>query len=138
MSRRDLFHNTVRHALEADGWTITHDPLRFDMGDYEIAIDLGAESTLGAERGDRKIAVEIKSFAGDSPISEFHQAIGQFVNYRFTLRQAEPDRVLYLAIPHFIHRDFFQRPLVRQMWQDQALKLLVYNVQPPAIAQWIN
>ncbi|MFN9205716.1 MAG: element excision factor XisH family protein, partial [Pseudanabaena sp.] len=24
MSRKDTFHNIVRHALEKDGWTITH------------------------------------------------------------------------------------------------------------------
>ncbi len=27
MSAKDIFHNTVRLALEKDGWTITHDPL---------------------------------------------------------------------------------------------------------------
>ncbi len=26
MPARDVFHNTVRVALEKDGWTITHDP----------------------------------------------------------------------------------------------------------------
>ena len=23
---RDIYHKAVRHALEQDGWTITHDP----------------------------------------------------------------------------------------------------------------
>nr|WP_283752496.1 element excision factor XisH family protein [Roseofilum acuticapitatum] len=27
MSAKDVFHDTVRIALEKDGWTITHDPL---------------------------------------------------------------------------------------------------------------
>ncbi|MFM6816695.1 MAG: element excision factor XisH family protein, partial [Dolichospermum sp.] len=26
MSRRDIYHNTVKIALQKDGWTITHDP----------------------------------------------------------------------------------------------------------------
>ena len=27
MPARDKFHDTVKHALIKDGWTITHDPL---------------------------------------------------------------------------------------------------------------
>ena len=138
MSRRDLFHDVVRQALEKDGWQITHDPLRFDVGDYKVAIDLGAESTIAAERNNQKIAVEIKSFASDSTISEFHMAIGQFITYRFTLRLAEPERELYLAIPSTTYHDFFQRPLVQEIWKEQSLKLLIYNTQPPSINQWIN
>jgi hypothetical protein len=26
MSRRDIYHNTVKQALIQEGWTITHDP----------------------------------------------------------------------------------------------------------------
>lgn len=49
----------------------------------EMEIDLGVERLLGAERGDGKIAVEVKSFlARASAISEFHMALGQFINYR--------------------------------------------------------
>ncbi len=27
MPARDIYHDTVRNALEKDGWTITHDPV---------------------------------------------------------------------------------------------------------------
>lgn len=27
MPSRDIFHDTVKHALIKEGWTITHDPL---------------------------------------------------------------------------------------------------------------
>lgn len=62
MPARDFFHDTVKRALIADGWTITHDPLpvSFELGD--MYIDLGAEKILAAERGNEKIAVEVKSF----------------------------------------------------------------------------
>jgi hypothetical protein len=80
MSAKDLFHNTVRHALEKDGWTITHDPLPMQVGRVEMYIDLGAERLIAAERGTEKIAVEIKSFARSSEISEFHTTLGQFLS----------------------------------------------------------
>jgi hypothetical protein len=46
----------------------------------DMQIDLGAEKILAAERGEEKIAVEIKSFISSSNISEFHTALGQFLN----------------------------------------------------------
>ena len=138
MPVRDLFHNAVKRALQKDGWTITHDPLYFDLDDYEIYIDLGAEQIIAAERGTEKIAVEVKSFLSDSNISEFHTALGQFINYRFSLQQVEPERVLYLAVPKEIYKSFFCRSLVKQIWQEQQLKLLVYNSNNEDIEQWIK
>jgi XisH protein len=45
------------------------------------------------------MAVEIKNFVSASKISEFHMALGQFINYRTALRVEEPNRTLYLAVP---------------------------------------
>ena len=67
---KDVYHNTVRRALEADGWTITEDPLTLKFGEQNVSVDLGAEAPVGAERGGQKITVEIKSFLSPSPITE--------------------------------------------------------------------
>jgi ferredoxin-NADP reductase len=48
-------------------------------------IDLGAEKIFAVQKDSEKIAVEIKSFVRASAISEFHTALGQFINYRFAL-----------------------------------------------------
>ncbi len=70
MSARDIFHDSVKHALEKDGWTVTHDPLLLEFGGVEMQVDLGAEKLLAAEKAGRKIAVEPKSFVGPSNISD--------------------------------------------------------------------
>ena len=76
MPARDLFHNSVRTALEKEGWTITHDPLPIPYGLIDLYIDLGAERLLAAQRGTERIAVEIKSFLGPSLVNDFHTALG--------------------------------------------------------------
>ena len=98
---KDLFYNTVKNALQKDGWQITHDPYQLRYGAVDVYIDLAAETeAIAAEIAGRKIAVEVKSFAGSSIISEFHVALGQFLNYRVALEvSSEPERVLYLAVP---------------------------------------
>jgi XisH protein len=93
MPARDIFHNAVKKGLEKEGWKITHDPLSvsFELGD--MYIDLGAERILAAEREGEKIAVEIKSFFKTSAISEFHTALGQFINYRLALSRSTKKNV---------------------------------------------
>ena len=76
MAAKDLFHTAVRRALEKEQWVITDDPLKLEIGGAKLEIDLGAEQILAAERAGEKIAVEIKSFLGDSPITDYHAALG--------------------------------------------------------------
>ncbi len=50
MPRRDVFHDSVRVALEKDGWIVTHDPLYFEWEDATYYPDLGAEKVIAASR----------------------------------------------------------------------------------------
>jgi hypothetical protein len=93
MAKHDLYHTEVKTALVKDGWTITHDPLTIPgIGTYPFHIDLGAEKLIGAKKGEEKIAVEIKSFVGHSFSNDFHNALGQFMNYIVALKIREPSR----------------------------------------------
>jgi hypothetical protein len=38
VAARDIFHDAVKHALEKDGWRITHDPLAIQVGGVEMYI----------------------------------------------------------------------------------------------------
>ncbi|MCA6502616.1 MAG: element excision factor XisH family protein, partial [Pseudanabaena sp.] len=138
MSRKDTFHNIVRHALEKDGWTITHDPLllRYELGN--LYIDLGAEKILAAEREGQKIAIEVKSFLQNSAVSEFHTALGQFISYRMLLAEQYPEHTLYLAVPLDTYTSFFATQLAQGIISSQQLKLIIYKPQQEVIEQWLN
>ncbi|MEH2319830.1 XisH family protein [Nostoc sp.] len=133
---KDRFHDAVRMALEKEGWSITADPYEISVGDVDFEIDLAAEM-LAAERAGEKIAVEIKSFIGRSSVSEFHTALGQFINYQFALEELEPERKLYLAVPESIHNSFFQRRFIRSVISRTQIRLLVYDEKQEVIVQWL-
>jgi hypothetical protein len=63
MPQKDLHHHAVRNALVKDEWIITHDPYRIDYKGTRLFADLAAERPLAAQKGQRKIVVEIKVFA---------------------------------------------------------------------------
>jgi hypothetical protein len=135
---KDLFHQVVKDALIKDGWNITHDPFPVDYGDVQIQIDLGAERLLAATKDQTIIAVEIKSFVRPSAISEFHTAVGQYLNYRRALRNQEPNRVLYLAVPSQTYDEFFRLRFIAEGIEEYQIHLLVYDVEERSIVKWTN
>ncbi|MBD2513507.1 XisH family protein [Nostoc sp. FACHB-973] len=136
---KDVFHQQVKKALIKDGWIITHDPFTIRISEaIKLQIDLAAENAIAAERNTEKIAVEIKSFIADSDISEFHTALGQYLNYCQALEEQEADRILYLAVPSETHQDFFQLSFVQRTLQRYQVKLIVYDPKQEEIKQWIR
>lgn len=133
---KDLFHQVVKDALIKDGWNITHDPFPVDYGDVQMQIDWGAERLLAATKDKTIIAVEIKSFVRPSAISEFHTAVGQYLNYRRALRAQEPNRVLYLAVPSQTYDEFFRLRFIEEGIEEYQIFLIVYDLEDRSIIKW--
>ncbi len=132
---KDRFHQVVRTALEKEGWQITDDPYEISIDEVDFEIDLASEKLLAATKEHQKIAVEVKSFIGSSNVSDFHTALGQFLNYRNALAIVEPERQLYLAVRSKVYESFFQRRFVIATIKQYDIKLIVYNVDQEEI-QW--
>ena len=96
------------------------------------------ESTVAAERGNEKIAVEIKSFIADSDISAFHTALGQYLNYSQALEEQELLRIVYLAVLTETYEDFFQLSFIKRALKRYQVKLIIYNPRLEEIEQWIS
>ena len=136
---KDKFHDVVRDALIKDGWEITHDPLAVEFTAFrQVFVDLGAQKLLTAQKGKRKIAVEIKSFIGVSLLHDLYVALGQFTAYRTLLKEQEPDRKLYLAVPRGTYEGFLSYPSVQHILRDAQTPLIVYDVEKEEVATWLE
>jgi hypothetical protein len=147
MPQRDSIHQIVKHALIKDGWQITDDPYVIAYGERFLFVDLGAEETgsseqisgsfVGAQRGNVRIAVEIKELRGQSVIVELEQAIGQYVLYRLLLNRVDPERTVFLAIPDSTYRELFIEPIGELVINDLPLHLLVIDIENAEVKKWI-
>ena len=137
MSARDRDHDAVHAALIADGWTVTNDPLHLHYAGDNLYIDLAAERLLAAEKGTRRIAVEIKSFRGPSELVDLHQAVGQFVVYREVLAELDPQRELYVAVSVDVRSEVFETGVARMVLTRQIRRLLSYDPTKQVIVRWI-
>ena len=138
MPQQDFYHSTVRNALVKDGWMITDDPYRLDYKGTRLFADLAAERPLAAEKGQRKIVVEIKVFATPSPMTDLEKAIGQYGIYRTFLKRLKLEYELYLAIAQDVYQDFFLRPAVQDIIADHQIWLLVFDPEREEIITWIS
>lgn len=136
MPTKDLYHDTVKNALEKDGWTVT-DNLSLKVGKRNLFVDLGAERLLIAQRANQKIAVEVKSFISASPVSDLEQALGQYLLYEDLMRNQHRDRLLYLAVRDTVYEGFFQEEIVQIVLANRRLKLLIFDEIQEVIIQWI-
>lgn len=136
MAAKDLFHEAVKQALLKEQWVITSDPLTIKIEGVKFEIDLAAEKVFAAQKAGRKIAVEVKSFLNNSAITDFHAALGQFLNYRLALQMTESDRTLYLAVPLETFESFFQERFVQEAVKLYQLKLIVYDPQKEVVIEW--
>jgi len=140
MSAKDIYHDACVHALQKDGWTITHDPLTISVGKTDLLIDLGAERIVGAERNGERIAVEIKSFVKLSLIQDLKEAVGQFVLYEGALAESpkNTDRTLFLAIRDETYDAVFEEAVGQMLLRHTHLRLIVFDPITEVIIQWIN
>ncbi|MEM6297579.1 MAG: element excision factor XisH family protein [Bacteroidota bacterium] len=135
---KDIFHDLVREALEKEGWEITHDPFTIKLKKRNMYIDLGAEKLLTAEKDNRRIAVEVKSFLNLSPLTDFYHALGQYQLYFLALKKEEADRALYLAIPKESYEVLNSDELLAEFLTELNLKYIVFDPTTKGIEQWIN
>lgn len=133
---RDKIHEEAKQALILEGWTITDDPLKIQVGAKKLEVDLAAERLLIAERGLEKIAVEIKSFLGTSTITDFYGAWGQFALYQRSIAQSEPDRRVYLLLPYDAYYELLEDVFKYPGFTDLNQHLIV--LQKDSSLLWIE
>ncbi len=135
---KDIIHDAVKHALQADGWEITSEHFTIRYEEFTLYPDIAAERTLAAQRGLEKIAVEVKSFLGRSPVYEVQGALGQYVIYQAYLAEIEPERKVYLAINATTYHDTFQLKAVQLLMQRLDVALIVVDVEQEEVIKWID
>jgi hypothetical protein len=137
MPRLDIYHDTVKRALEKDNWIITHDQFTLQIGKKRLFADLGAKCLVGAEKDHKKIVVEVKSFIGKSEVEDLENAVGQYVVYQQIINKNQPDYLLYLAVTTKAFHNIFEIEIGQLLLENQIVRLIVFNPFDEVITKWI-
>ncbi|MEM1122904.1 MAG: element excision factor XisH family protein [Bacteroidota bacterium] len=136
---KDKYHDIVKQALQNDGWLVTDEQFKIYLEEYrDVFIDMAAEKLIQATKGKLKIAVEVKSFIGISPITDLYEAIGKYDVYHLGLNEKEPDRVLYLAVPTNAWEELFSLAFAQKLIKLKQLRLIIYDIAGSKIVKWVK
>jgi XisH protein len=138
MPARDLYHKPVRNALIRDGWNILADDYVLEYDGDRVYVDIAADRTVSATKGNRQILVEVKSFLGQSFIRELELAVGQYILYRDVVEETQQAFDLYLAVSSDVHATSFQKSIARLLIQRNRVKLVIVDMAQEAIEAWIE
>jgi len=100
-------------------------------------VDLGAEEIIAAEKAGRKVAIEIKSFLGQSDLTELETAVGQFIVYRDVLQETGSDRELYLAVTEETFLKVFEAAVGKLLIRREKLRVIVFDPSIEEIKRWL-
>ena len=74
--------------------------------------------------------------------STFHNSTKLFckrsINYRIALEEEDADRLLYLAVPLDIYKQFFKYTFIQTVIRRNQIPLLVYDIEKQEVSQWIS
>ena len=134
---RDIFHTLVKEALQKEGWIITHDPYSLhSRKEGGLQTDLGAEKIITAEKESKRIAVEVKSFVHISILHDFLLAVGQYYVYKKILSNSDSERILYVALPDFVHDKILTFDWAVEVIHDLQMKFILYETNQKTITEW--
>lgn len=93
---------------------------------------------LAAKKDNQIIAVEIKSFRHVSELHDLEQAVGQYALYHALLVRLDPERQLFLAVPHQVYENIFTEPIARPVLEDLNIRMFTFDTQKETIVRWMT
>lgn len=135
MPKPDECEVHIIHALQKEGWQVTHRNYFIDDdASNRLYIDLVA-STQSNGTVERTIFVEVKCFRFSRSTPELHRALGQYITYRVILDREGFTDPLYLVVPLDTYDDYFNAATLAVV-QRYGIKLMVVDLETERIVEW--
>ena len=137
---KDFIHYFVKEALIKEGWKVTDDPLSIILAEDEtfFEVDLAIEKKSISKSINKILAIEIKSFQGGSIINAFHEALGQFLNYKAAIQEQNLGYDLFLAVSEIGWKKINSYKFIQRRIAQFGLQFLIVNTKNKTISKWIK
>lgn len=84
MPAKDKYHDSVKRALQKDGWEILDEDFQIILSNRNLWIDIHAAQDN--DNAATAILIEVKTFENmPSPMNYLHAVVGQYTVYRLVL-----------------------------------------------------
>ena|GEM_PF-237780 len=128
----------VVRALDKADWAVTDRPAPIWIGQGRkfVYADLRLEHRVNHEQA---IIVEVKCFPNKrNQLHEFYTALGQYLLYRTGLELRRRTERVYLAMPEAVYQTLQRSKAVRVLLRQQAVHLILIDLDREEIVRWIH
>jgi hypothetical protein len=131
---KDRYHDTVKHALVKDSWTITGEHVKIGIENRALYIDIEATSASAH----MVVLIEVKELEDVlSPIEALAHAYGKYALYRLALDDAGRDINLYLAVTQAAYQGILSEKIGKLAIANAQIALMIFDPEREEIVEWI-
>lgn len=136
MPALDQCHQQVVNALIKAGWQVDPQPLRLDLPNRHLFVDILAQR-INEDEQKQIIVIEVKCFSNpDKETTELYTAIGQYIVYRKILSSVNSRIPIYLSVPTHIYYGIFEE-IGFEILREEDIHLIVVNLEDEQIEEWV-
>jgi hypothetical protein len=132
---KDFIHDSVKKALQKEGWKIIAEPFRLSSGNARFKMDLASEKQANTNEKE-VVIIEVKSFLKNAVLYPFYNAFGQYLLYRDALKHEGLDYEIFLAVGMDSFKELTKIPFVVRAIKNYDLKFVVVNLIKEKIITW--
>jgi len=128
----------IVRALEKDGWDVEKKPYRLLAENRTVYADLCLARHLNGHP-EEIIIVEVKCFTNPmTDLQELYGAMGQYLYYRSILLFHHIDLPVYLAIPQEAYLRLTADLVIRILFYERGVNLVIVDLDREQVVQWIR
>lgn len=133
---KDIYHEVVKEALVADGWTIDNSAYIVELPtDFKVLDDdFEYNEMLLVSKSEEQIFVNPKSFLSQSLHNHFHYVLGECLVMKHLIEY----EFIYVAMPDIIYNYFKKDKILIQNLQRNNIRLIVFNPETKHIEKWVK
>jgi hypothetical protein len=136
MSSYDRCEQIVLNALAKLGYVLVtrQYPIYYsDQGRRPVFID------LELQREGETILVEVKCFNNpETVLADLYTTLGQYMFYRESVQVRNLNLPLYLAVPQSAYEYLSSESVVRNLWRNLGVHIIIINLETVEVLQWTN
>lgn len=134
MPAKDRYHDSVKQALQRDGWTIDEEQVTLTIEKRNLWVDLQASKTEPY----LVILVEVKELAEvESAVEALANALGKIELYRIAMVEAGLRHPLFLAVTYDAYAGILSESIGQRALERAQIPLLIFDPILEEVIKWI-
>lgn len=132
----DPNYSLVLRIMRKYGWELFAPKFTINFAGNPLETDLALEKLIGLENQNKRIILELKSYASMAINSEVQRLVGQIKQYTYCLKRDNLPYDIFLTISIKRYNTYIEKGDYLPFFESERIKYLVYHSSREEVLQW--